>query len=432
MDRIIEKVVFPTPPKTNAKRVAAYTRVSSGKDAMLHSLSQQVSYFSTMIQNRGDWIYCGVYADEAISGTKDKRENFNRLLDECKKGKIDLIVTKSISRFARNTVTLLKTVRELKAIGVGVYFEEQNINTLSSDGELLLTILASYAQEEARSVSENQKWRVRKNFEEGKPWCGKMLGYRYENGVYIVIPEEAEIVKRIFAEYLSGKGVVTIMNELNREGIIAPRNGRWFKTTIMNLIRQYAYTGNLLLQRTYSNNYIDKKTCLNQGELPMYHVENSHEAIITTDDFIAVQLEIARRADFAPNAKKKPAESPFAKRIICGNCGKKYRRMKNYKNYKWVCRTYSYEGKFSCQSKQIPEKILFESTKQVLGIDEITSDVLDSCLTAIRAENDNRLVFCFINGEETVIEWKHSSRSESWTLDMREEARKRALEGKNE
>ena len=172
------------PKLQRKKQVAAYTRVSSGKDAMLHSLSAQVSYYNRMIQNHPGWIFCGVYADEALTGTRDTRDQFQRLLADCRAGQVDLVVTKSISRFARNTVTLLETVRELKLLGVNVYFEEQNIYTLSADGELMMTILASYAQEESLSASENQKWRIKKNFEEGMPWNGRMLGYRYDNGVY--------------------------------------------------------------------------------------------------------------------------------------------------------------------------------------------------------------------------------------------------------
>lgn len=155
---------------TAKKKVAAYARVSSGKDAMLHSLSAQVSYYSSLIQAHNDWEYVGVYADEAITSTKEKRKNFQRLLDDCRDGKIDLIITKSISRFARNTVNLLETVRELKLLGIDVFFEEQSIHTISADGELMLTILASYAQEESRSASENQKWRIKRNFEQGIPF----------------------------------------------------------------------------------------------------------------------------------------------------------------------------------------------------------------------------------------------------------------------
>ena len=169
MERIVTQTRFAKTELPRAKRVAAYARVSSGKDAMLHSLSAQVSYYSKLIQNHGGWEYAGVYADEALTGTKDNRENFQRLLADCRNGKVDMILTKSVSRFARNTLTLLETIRELKNLGVDVYFEEQNIHSATSDGELMLTIIASYAQEESLSASENQKWRVRQQFQNGKP-----------------------------------------------------------------------------------------------------------------------------------------------------------------------------------------------------------------------------------------------------------------------
>ena len=191
-ERIVERVQFPNAPKIKLLRTAAYARVSSGKDAMLHSLSAQVSYYNNMIQSNPEWRFCGVYADEALTGTKDTRENFQNLISECRAGNIDLIITKSISRFARNTVTLLETVRELKELGVDVYFEEQNIHSISPDGELMLTILASYAQEESYSASENQKWRIRKDFEFGKVSTVIMLGYkRNPEGILEIIPDEA-------------------------------------------------------------------------------------------------------------------------------------------------------------------------------------------------------------------------------------------------
>ena len=183
-------------------RVAAYARVSSGKEAMLHSLSAQVSHYSDRIQKTPGWIYAGVYADEATTGTKDSREEFQRLLDDCRAGKIDMVITKSISRFARNTVTTLKAIRELRLLGVDVYFEEQNIHTLGEDGEFLLTLLAAYAEEEARSVSENQKWRIRTNFEQGLPWSVTMYGYRQVDGRLVLVPEEAEILRLAADLYL--------------------------------------------------------------------------------------------------------------------------------------------------------------------------------------------------------------------------------------
>ena len=193
--------IVPKPPKLEQKkRVAAYARVSSGKDAMLQSLSAQISFYSDLIQNHDDWLYVGVYADEAKTGTKESRADFQRLIADCRAGKIDMVITKSISRFARNTVTLLQTVRDFKAWEVDIFFEEQNIHTMSGDGELMMTILASYAQEESRSASENQKWRIKRNFEGGVPWNGTMLGYRLKNGRYEIIPAEADLVRRIYDE----------------------------------------------------------------------------------------------------------------------------------------------------------------------------------------------------------------------------------------
>lgn len=226
MGRRITKIET-TPPLPTPKRMVAYARVSCGKDEMLHSLAAQVSFYSNLIQSRADWVYGGVYADSAETGTKDTRPEFQRLLADCRAGLIDEIITKSISRFARNTVTLLETVRELKSLGIGVYFEEQRINTLSADGELMLTILASYAQEESRSVSENCKWRIRKNFKEGKPSNNiRIYGYDYREGKLIVDPEAAEVVRMIFADYLSGLGKNAIMKKLTQLGVPTKCGGR--------------------------------------------------------------------------------------------------------------------------------------------------------------------------------------------------------------
>lgn len=261
--------IVPKPPRLDQKkRVAAYARVSSGKDAMLHSLSAQVSYYSDLIQNHDEWLYVGVYTDEAKTGTKDSREDFQRLIADCRAGKIDMVITKSISRFARNTVTLLQTVREFKAMEVDIYFEEQNIHTLSGDGELMMTILASYAQEESRSASENQKWRIKRNFESGMPWNGAMLGYRLHNGRYEILEAEAQIVRRIYSEYLSGNGYATIAKGLNEDGIPSRFGGQWAQSVISKILSNYTYTCNLILQKTYRENHLTKRTIINKGQLP--------------------------------------------------------------------------------------------------------------------------------------------------------------------
>ena len=407
------------PEQPKAVRVAAYARVSSDKDTMLHSLSAQVSQYSAMIQNHPGWIYCGVYADEGISGTKEIRENFQRLLQDCRDGKIDLVLTKSISRFARNTVTLLNAVRELRQLGVDVFFEEQNIHTMSGDGELMLSILAGFAEEEARSVSENMKWRVQKNFKEGKPWSGMIYGYKYSDGMFHVVPEEAAVVKRIFEMYLSGMGPTKISNILTEEHVPQREYWSWSRTRIFKMLRNVTYTGDLLLQKTYRPDYITKRYVENHGEKDMYYVDGAHDAIIDKDTFEAVQAEIKRREKRHDN----PGTSLFTGKIVCGVCGKTYVHKIRPTVNSWVCITYNYEGKKHCASKQIPENILIGLTAEVVG----SLEELDDKISCIRAENGNRIIFCFKDGTEVCRTWRDRSRAESWTPEMREAARQRAL-----
>ena len=413
--RIVTQTRFPKMNIPKLKRVAAYARVSSGKDAMLHSLSAQVSYYSELIQNHSGWQYVGVYADEALTGTKENRENFQRLLADCRDGKVDLIITKSISRFARNTVTLLKTVRELKTMGVDVFFEEQGIHSLSADGELMLTILASYAQEESLSASENQKWRVKQKFLNGEPWHSVMLGYRAKGGRFVIVPEEAEIVRSIFADYLDGKGVLTIMKRLNESGILTQPGFTWHQASVQRILRNYTYTGNLLLQTKFRENHLSKRTRVNNGELPQYHIQNSHEPIIDMDTFTAVQIEMARRADQFGKPQT-TATYPFTGLITCAGCGKHYRRKMKETGPVWICATYNTLGKAACPSKAIPESILDTIVDEIGGIGKIT---------AISAHNNNTLVFTLCSGEQIVKQWQDRSRRESWTPEKREAARQK-------
>ncbi len=424
MTRTIKQVPFAVQQAPKLTKVAAYARVSSGKDAMLHSLSAQVSYYNDLIQHHSGWVFCGVYADEALTGTKADRENFVQLIRDCKAGKVDMVITKSISRFARNTVTLLETVRELKEYGVDVYFEEQNIHSISPDGELMLSILASYAQEESLSASENQKWRVKRNFENGMPWNGTLLGYRYENGQYIIVPEEAEVVRKIFDSYLDGMGVTAIMKMLNEQSIPTRNGNAWGKSSVMRVLRNYAYTGNLLLQQTYRENHLTKRTRQNNGALPKYHIVDSHDGIISLERFNAVQEEIRRRADKHTHPGISPKTYPFTGMVVCAGCGKHYRRKVTATGPVWICVTFNTLGKQYCPSKQIPENTLIAMTEEVLG----SIDALPDKITAIRAENDNTLVFCFKDGTETVKQWQDRSRAESWTEDMKQAARQKALE----
>lgn len=378
MERVVQKVKFP-PRQPKLKRVAAYARVSSGKDVMLHSPAVQVEYYSNYIRRHPGWEYVGVYADEAKTGTKDSRGQFQQLLTDCKAGKIDHIITKSISRMARNTVTLLETVQELKAMDITVYFEEQNIDTGTDDGELMLSILASYAQEASLSASENQKWRVRQNFENGQPWRGFMLGYRYKDGQYIVVPEEAEIVRSIYADFLDGKGVTVIMKRLNKEGILTQQGFIWHKSAVTRVLKNYTYTGNLLLQTKFRENHLTKRTLVNHGQLPQYHATDTHEAIIDIGAYNSVQLEMHRRAQ--KYGKQQTSEKYlFRGMITCAGCGKHYRRKVTATGPVWICSTYNTHGKAACPSKAIPESSLME----IAATGEIT---------AVTTHNNNTLEF---------------------------------------
>ena len=315
MERVIERVDFQIPMQPKALRVCAYARVSSGKDAMLHSLSAQVSYYNSLIQSHAGWLYCGVFSDEAITGTKSQRDGFQRMLASCRAGEIDLIITKSISRFARNTVTLLETVRELKSLGVDVFFEEQNIHTMSADGELMLTILASCAQEESLSASENQKWRIRKAFENGELVNLRFLfGYNITASGIQVNEKDAAIVREIFTRFNGGESLSSISRDLNGRGCERTFGGTWCADRIRNLLSNEKYTGNALLQKKYRNNHIDKKLVPNRGRLPMYYVAGSHESIIDQTAFDKAQVrlnEMARQAE----KREKPTRSTTRSKI---------------------------------------------------------------------------------------------------------------------
>ena len=407
-------------------RVAAYARVSSDKDAMLHSLSSQVSYFSKMIQSHDSWKYVGVYSDEGMTGTKIKRDGFQRMIRDAKAGKIDIIVTKSLSRFARNTVDCLKTIREIKAINVDIFFEEQNIHTLSANGEFLISLLAGYAQEESRQCSENTLWRVRKNFKEGKPYGGSsMIGYRLEKGRFTVVPEEAEIVRRIFDLYLAGNGFCKIARILTNDGIKSYTGKAWNKSTLGEIISNVTYTGNLHLQKTYRENHMTKKTMRNKGEKPLYIVEGNHEPIISQEIFDKAQ-EIRKAKAVGKSGKRNGPAYPFTGLIYCGECGHlfKHKVTKYYES--WCCSQYDELGKAYCASKKIRDDVLRKACAEVLGIDSFDETIFKENIRRIDAFNGNRLVFYFINGISKEVIWDNPSRRDSWTDEMKLKAKERS------
>lgn len=430
MERIVERVDSYIPAQPRALRVCAYARVSSGKDAMLHSLSAQVSHYSEMIQSHIGWVYCGVYSDEALTGTKSDREGFQQMLTDCRAGKIDMVITKSISRFARNTVTLLETVRELKNLGIDVFFEEQNIRTMSADGELMMTILASYAQEESLSASENQKWRVRKAFENGELINLRFLfGYSITADGVQINEKEAAIVREIFSRFNGGESMSSISRDLNARGYRGALGGKWCAERMRNTLSNEKYLGNALLQKRYRNNHIEKKLVANKGELPMYYAEGTHEPIIDQATFDKAQERLRMLAQQTAN-RKKPTRSAFSGLIHCGLCGNTYKRVTYRKKHYWNCTTFQTKGKSECAAKRIPEETLEVLTCEVLGEGSIDSDMVRSKITAIRADKNNVVVYCMDDGSEIAKRWKDRSRAESWTPEMKEKARQRALQAR--
>jgi len=413
------KQIHPAAPQAlKPKRTAAYARVSSGKEAMLHSLAAQVDYYAGYIGGNPRWEYAGVFADEAMTGTKDSRPEFQRLLGECRAGNIDLVITKSISRMARDTLTVLESVRELKSLGVDIFFEEQNIHSMSGDGELMLSILSSFAQEESRSASENCKWRIRNDFKEGKISGMCMLGYRLEDGKLVIVPEEAGLVRAIFADYLSGMGCTAIAKKYYAQGIHFCPSG------ISQMLRNEKYQGEMLLQKRFTSDHLAKRRVKNTGQLPQYLVEVSHEAIISKEQFAAVQAEIARRALAFGHGTKPQERYPYAGLIKCGKCGAAYRRRhaaagSKYEKITWICRGADTLGKDYCDAQQIPEDILDAKVAEVGGTEQIAE---------IRVPGKNTLIFIMKNGRVIEAGWQHASRSHSWTPEMKEAARQRQLE----
>lgn len=361
--------------KYHQKRVAAYCRVSTDDEEQLTSYTNQKKVYTEMIAANKDWEFAGLYADEGISGTRaDKRPDFKRMINDCLAGKIDYIITKSVSRFARNTVECLEYVRMLKGRGIGVFFEEQAIDTLKSDSELYLVIYAGFAQSESESISKNVTWSVRKNFEDGKGMFmyKKLLGYKKgENGMPEIVPEEAGIVTRIFNSYLAGKPVDAISRELREEDLHFPgKNLTFSRNMILGVLRNEKYCGDCILQKTVTVDCISKTRKKNEGEAPMYIVENSHPAIISRELFNRTQEELSRRNAIAPSSQKnaltasgKYSRYALTEVLKCGECGSRYKRVtwtsRGKKRVVWRCISrLDYGTKYCKDSLTVPEEAL--------------------------------------------------------------------------
>lgn len=326
--------------QTKALRVAAYCRVSTLQEQQETSYEAQVNYYTEKIKSNLNWKLAGIYADDGKSATSTKkRSNFQAMIDDCLAGKIDMVITKSISRFARNTVDSLMNIRKLKEKNIAVFFEKEGINTLEGNGELLITILSSQAQEESRNISENCHWGIVRKFENGKVIVNhsKFLGYtKDKEGNLVIVPEEAELVRRIFRLFLEGNSSYGIKRMLEADGILTVTgNTEWHATVIDKMLSNEKYMGDALMQKTYTVDFLTKKKVLNKGIVPKYYIEDNHEAIIPKELFNRVQEEKARRtAIYRPAARKKdaPVKGKYSAKyilsdiMVCAECGQPYRR----------------------------------------------------------------------------------------------------------
>ena len=356
------------------RRTAAYARVSTDTEEQLSSYEAQVRFYTDYIQSRSDWEFAGVYTDEGITGTStEHREGFKRMMKDALSGKIDLIVTKSVSRFARNTVDSLTAVRDLKAKGVEIYFEKENIWTLDSKGELLITIMSSLAQEEARSISENVTWGIRKRFADGKvsmPYSS-FLGYeKGPDGTPVINEKEAGIVRMIYSLFLQGNAISLIASYLTKNGIPTPRKKtKWTTTTVESILTNEKYKGDAILQKTYISDFLTKKAKPNNGEIPKYYVENSHPAIISAETFALVQDEMRKRRE---DRTRTTSVSVFSGRVYCGKCGSVYGRKvwhstDRYRREIWRCDC-KYEKKgHVCDSPHFTEEQLEKAAMNAIN-----------------------------------------------------------------
>ena len=401
--------------KARPKRVAAYARVSTNSEEQLTSYEAQVKHYTEYIKSRehtDNWQFVSVYTDKGITGTSmKKRDGFNQMVADALDGKIDLIITKSVSRFARNTVDTLTTIRELKAKGVEVYFEEQNIYTLDGKGEVLLTIMSSIAQEESRNISENVTWGMRKRFADGRvsmPYK-QFMGYRKgENGVPEFVEAEANIIRTIFKRFLEGTTPAIIARELNTAGIPCPsrksllgedeieaakarkKTARWSPSTIESILTNEKYKGDAILQKTYCTDYIKKTFVVNDGsEIPKYYAQNSHPAIVSEEVFDLTQMELEWRRSLKGSYSGK---SCFASRVVCGECGafygsKVWHSTDEYRCTIWRCNN-KYEGDHRCSTPHVTQAALEQTFVSVMqrviaekgDIFAICRDVLDETL----------------------------------------------------
>lgn len=342
--------------------MAAYCRVSTDQEDQLHSFEAQVDYYTKYIAEHEQYEMAGIYADEGISGTSTKkREQFRRMIEDCRAGRIDIVITKSISRFARNTQDCLNYMRELRERGIPIIFEKENINSMEAGGELLFTILSSLAQDESRNISENCKWGIRTKFKNGVLHLNTttFLGYdKDENGKLVINEEQAETIRRIYREFLEGRNPQEIAQGLEDDEVPGCLGQtKWYSSTVLGILRNEKHKGDALLQKTYTADFLTKKQVKNRGEISQVYIEDNHEGIIDKDTWEAVQEELKRRDVFMEQHGIKmyargTEPNPFSCRTFCGECGKSYtsHSWKSRGIQQWQCKGHRANGMLTCRN----------------------------------------------------------------------------------
>ncbi len=380
-------------------RVAAYARVSTDHEEQESSYEAQVEHFTKYIEGHEDWEMAGIFADPGISGKNIKRPEFQRMITECENGLIDKIITKSVSRFARNTLDCVQSIRKLKEKGIGVYFEKENLDTLQESSEFVLTIMASLAEEESRSISNNIRWSVKKKFENGQVMMStaSFLGYTMgKDGILQIVPEQAVTIKRIYGEFLDGYSLSEIANGLMRDGVLSPTGKTtWHPTTIKSILQNEKYKGDCHLQKTYLPDFLSPRRVKNEGQADSYYVEDSHAAIISKEMFEMVQQEFKKRnelrSSYQTGRGKYSGKYAFSGMITCGECGETYRRHQQYNKYKtyyiWVCKRHENTGKSNCSAKPLKEEAIKQAfVRAVNGLLKDRDKILDRLTNAIVGE----------------------------------------------
>lgn len=392
-------------------RVAAYARVSADEADNIESLSAQISYYSKLIQANPSWEYAGVYSDEGITGTRLDRPGFTELLQEAESGNINIILTKSISRFSRNTVDLLQTVRHLKDIGVSVQFNRENIDTMTESGELMLTLLSSFAEEEAYSVSQNVRWAFKKKFESGYGIDVHLYGYRFDGHEFHIKEDEAKIIRRIFKEYLDGCSPDQIAKELTQEGYTSRNHAtRFTYAAVCTILRQEKYTGNSIFQKYYTPDFLSHKQKRNKGEQPRYYAEGVRPPIIQQEIFDKAQAEIERRKALGFRANRNHGFSIFTQCLVCSSCGAFYKK-KNGKSagkrlyHYWSCKTKVEQGMKTCGSCNVPDIVLNQLTADVLSSEIVDDELFEEKIDHIEV-SPYTLTFIMKDGSSEVRHWE--------------------------